>query len=152
MAPLPVERNAAALAFFAFTRAFAQTWGITIASTILENELQKNLPASFVSQFPGGLSIAYAAIPLIKELPEPSRTQVRTAFANSMAVIWKTMIGICGVGILSLLLLKEIPMNSVVDEKYGLHAAEENADVLAGVKDLKEGADQVMTVDQGAVV
>lgn len=128
MAPLPVERNAAALAFFAFTRAFAQTWGITIASTILENELHKKLPASFVSQFPGGLSIAYAAIPLIKDLPEPLRTQVRVAFADSMAVIWKTMIGICGLGLLSLLLLKEIPMNSEVDDKYGLHTGMEKAD------------------------
>ena len=139
MAPLPVKRNATALAFFAFTRAFAQTWGITIASTILENELQKKLPASFVSQFPGGTSIAYAAIPLIKNLPEPLRTQVRVAFADSMSVIWKTMVGICGAGLLSLLLLKEIPMNSDVNEKYGLHNGGEKAD--SQLLDMSPGED-----------
>ncbi|KAI0826235.1 iron permease [Irpex lacteus] len=121
LAPLPVERNAAALAFFAFTRSFAQTWGITIAGTILQNELTKRLPSDFVAQFPGGSEIAFAAIPVIGDLPEPLRTQVREAFAASLSIIWKAMIGISGAGLLSLLLLKEIPMNTEVNEKYGLH-------------------------------
>ena len=36
-------------------------------------------------------------------------------------MIWKVMAGISGAGLLSLLLLKEIPMNMEVNEKYGLH-------------------------------
>ncbi|KAJ7598401.1 iron permease, partial [Mycena floridula] len=80
LAPLPVERTAAALDFFAFSRSFAQSFGITIASTILQNELTKNLPSDFVSRFPGGAQIVYAAIPLIKDIPEPMRSQVRVAF------------------------------------------------------------------------
>ena len=68
LAPLDVEHNASALAFFSFVRAFAQTWGITITSTILQNELKKKLPEAFLSQFPQGLEIAYAAIPIIKDL------------------------------------------------------------------------------------
>jgi hypothetical protein len=120
LAPLPVERNATALAFFTFLRTFAQTWGITIAGTILQNELTKRLPTDFVSQFPGGAEIAYAAIPVIGTLPEPLRTQVREAFASSLSVIWKVMIGVSGAGLLSLLLMKEIPMNMEMDEKYGL--------------------------------
>ncbi|KAI0088174.1 MFS general substrate transporter [Irpex rosettiformis] len=121
LAPLPVERNAAALAFFAFTRAFAQTWGITIAGTILQNELTKRLPTDFISQFPGGSEIAFAAIPVIGNLSEPLRTEVREAFATSLSMIWKIMAGISGAGLLSLLLLKEIPMNMEMNEKYGLH-------------------------------
>lgn len=127
MAPLPVERTAAALAFFAFVRAFAQTWGITIASTILQNELKKKLPADFVSQFADGAEIAYAAIPIIGSMQEPLRSEVRDAFAQSMAVIWKTMIGISGAGILTLFFLKEVPMNAHTDEAYGLSAAEGRA-------------------------
>ncbi|OCH96143.1 iron permease [Obba rivulosa] len=121
LAPLPVSRTAAALAFFAFLRAFAQTWGITISATILQNELKKKLPADFVAQFPEGLEIAYAAIPLINGLEEPLRSQVRTAFADSMAVIWKTMIGISALGVITLLGLKEVPMNTVTDEAFGLN-------------------------------
>ena len=125
LAPLPVDRTAAALAFFAFVRAFAQTWGITIASTVLQNELKKKLPAAFVAQFPGGVEIAYAAIPVIGTLPEPLRTQVRVAFADSIDVIWQVMVGVAGLGLFSVLLMKEIPMHTDKDETYGLSAGQE---------------------------
>ncbi|KAI0640583.1 iron permease [Trametes meyenii] len=120
LAPLPPSRNAAALAFYTFSRTFAQTWGIAIAGTIMQNQLKGRLPAAFTAQFPSGVEIAYAAIPIIRELQEPLQTQVREAFAESMAVIWKTMVGLCGAGILSLLLLKEVPMVKHIDDTYGL--------------------------------
>ncbi|KAJ3522115.1 hypothetical protein NM688_g8922 [Phlebia brevispora] len=34
------------------------------------------------------------------------------------------MIGIAGAGLLSVLLMKEVPMQDVTDDKYGLHAEE----------------------------
>ncbi|TCD64696.1 hypothetical protein EIP91_003770 [Steccherinum ochraceum] len=129
LASLPVESTGSALAFFAFVRAFAQTWGITISATILQNGLKKKLPDAFVSQFPQGVEIAYAAIPVIKDLPEPLRTQVRVAFADSMSLIWKSMIGITGLGLISLLFLKEIPMRENTDATYGL---EERGDIKKG--------------------
>ncbi|KAJ7638434.1 hypothetical protein FB45DRAFT_863506 [Roridomyces roridus] len=79
--PLPIDRAASALAFFIFTRSFFRTWGITISWTILQNMLRRKLPADFVAQFPPGFEIAYAAIPAIKQLEEPIRTEVRAAFA-----------------------------------------------------------------------
>ncbi|OJT04410.1 hypothetical protein TRAPUB_4866 [Trametes pubescens] len=120
LAPLPVSRNAAALAFYTFSRTFAQTWGIAISGTILQNQLKDRLPAAFTSQFPAGVDISYQAIPLIANLEEPLRSEVRAAFASSMAVIWKVMVGLCGVGILTLFLLKEVPMVKHTDETYGL--------------------------------
>ncbi|KAH8103096.1 iron permease [Cristinia sonorae] len=120
LAPQPVEHTASALAFFAFVRSFAQTWGITLASTVLQNELKRKLPADFLSAFPDGLEIAYAAIPAIRSLQEPLRTEVRVAFADSMSIVWKTMIGISGLGLLSLLFLQEIKMVSHTDATYGL--------------------------------
>ncbi|THG95258.1 hypothetical protein EW026_g6357 [Hermanssonia centrifuga] len=132
LASLPVERTASALAFWAFVRAFAQTWGITISSTILQNELKKNLPLAFVSRFPQGVEIAYAAIPIINGLEEPLRGEVKEAFASSMSVIWKTMIGIAGIGLLTVLLLKEIPMKAFTDETYGLSQRKEQNDVEVG--------------------
>ncbi len=132
-----MERTAPALAFFAFLRAFAQTWGITISSTILQNELKRKLPADFVNQFPQGLEIAYAAIPVIRNLEEPLRSEVRQAFSLSMAVIWKTMIGISGLGIITLFFLKEVPMNMHTDENFGLTEAE---------KERKRQADEEKTI------
>ncbi|KAJ7485019.1 iron permease [Mycena galericulata] len=127
LAPLSVARTAAALGFFAFCRAFAQTWGLTIASTILQNELAKNLPVAFTSQFAAGFEIAYAAIPTIHALPEPLKSEVRAAFADSMRVVWRTMIGISGAGLLTCVLLTEVPMVQHTDETYGLHAGEAGA-------------------------
>ena len=123
LAPLPVERTASALAFFAFLRAFAQTWGIAISSTILQNELKRTLPAAFVSMFPDGVEIAYAAIPQIRLLDDPLNAEVRKAFASSMSLIWQTMIGISGLGLLTVALLHEVPMKAITNERYGLEVA-----------------------------
>ncbi|KAF8584808.1 iron permease [Ramaria rubella] len=120
LAPLQINRTASALAFYAFTRAFAQTFGITICATILQNQLKTRLPSSFSAQFPQGVEIAYAAISLIPTLEEPLRTQVRQAFAESMSIIWKTMIGLAGAGFLSVFMLKEIAMHEVTDENFTL--------------------------------
>lgn len=37
-----------------------------------------------------------------------------------MSTIWKTMVGISGIGIISLLFMKEIPMITYTDQTYGL--------------------------------
>ncbi|KAH8810346.1 major facilitator superfamily domain-containing protein [Flagelloscypha sp. PMI_526] len=120
LAPLPLERAAASLALLAFIRSFAQSWGITITATILQNELKRSLPAEFISEFPSGVEIAFAIINQIPSLPEPLQSEVKVAFANSMSTIWKTMVGIAGIGLLSVFLMKEIPLPDVVNATYAL--------------------------------
>ncbi|KAG8914321.1 hypothetical protein FRC00_014481 [Tulasnella sp. 408] len=121
LAPLPVSENAHALAFFAFVKSYSQTWGVTIGATILQNQLKTKLPAEFLDMFPSdGVEITYAAIPQIPGLPEPMRTEVRVAFARSLRVLWLAMIGICAVGLLSVLVMKEVKMHEVTDEGWGL--------------------------------
>jgi hypothetical protein len=89
----------------------------------------KKLPTDFVAQFPPGFEIAYAAIPLIKLLEEPLRTQVQTAFAESMTVIWQAMIGFSGLGLLFSLFMVEVPMGTTVDESYALKEKDDVRDV-----------------------
>ncbi len=120
LAPLPVSRTAAALAFFSFARMFAQTWGITVGSAILQNRLVSALPAQFTALFPAGVQIAYAAIPVIRTLQEPLRGEVQDAFAQSLTVVWQTMLGLCGLGLLSVAMMREVPMQKTTDERYGL--------------------------------
>ncbi|KAI0700394.1 major facilitator superfamily domain-containing protein [Cerioporus squamosus] len=146
LAPLPVSRTAAALAFFAFSRTFAQTWGITIGSTILQNRLAKTLPPEFNALFPDGVEIAFAAIPVIRTLEEPLRTEVRRAFAESLAVIWQTMIGICGLGLLSVLLIREVPMGKTADDTYGL---DEGRERRRNEETLVSGQDTVDVLEEG---
>ncbi|CDO75123.1 hypothetical protein BN946_scf185010.g48 [Trametes cinnabarina] len=125
LAPLPLSRAAPALAFYSFLRTFAQTWGVTIGATVLQNELKRRLPTTFLQQFPDGVEIAYAVIPLIPELQEPLRTEVRVAFAESISTIWKVLTGISVAGCLTTLLLREIPMQTYTDDKFGLERQQE---------------------------
>ncbi|KIO20949.1 hypothetical protein M407DRAFT_80977 [Tulasnella calospora MUT 4182] len=124
LAPLPVSETAHALAFFGFVRSFAQTWGVTIGATILQNELKKKLPRAFLeglgSSAGKGVEITYAAIPAIRSLEEPIKTEVKQAFAGSLRVIWLVMAGISAVGILPALGMKELKMHEVTDEDWGM--------------------------------
>ncbi|KAH9916586.1 major facilitator superfamily domain-containing protein, partial [Epithele typhae] len=122
LAPLPVSRTAAALAFFSFCRTFAQAWGIAIGSTVLQNELARTLPAGFAARFPTGADIAYAAIPALRALPDPTlRAVVEAAFAQSLRVLWLTMVGVSGLGWLSVWMMREIKMEVKTDATYGLN-------------------------------
>ncbi|PIL32228.1 MFS general substrate transporter [Ganoderma sinense ZZ0214-1] len=136
LASIPVHRFAAALAFQNFLRQFAQTWGITISASILQNELKKHLPPAFAAQFPQGVEIAYALIPIIPTLEDPLRTEVRIAFATSMSVVWKAMLGISAGGLLTTFLLKEIPMHTAKDNRYGLESSDSD---LVGPADAEKG-------------
>ncbi|KAJ6590223.1 major facilitator superfamily domain-containing protein [Mycena sp. CBHHK59/15] len=130
LAPLPNNRAASALALFSFTRSSRRVFRISRPLQFLQNMLKKNLLAAFVAQFPVGVEIAYATIPAIKELEEPLRKEVQAAFAASMAVIWQTMTGVAGLGLLFSFLMAEIPMDTTVDENYAL---EERQDKIAEV-------------------
>ncbi|KAG8746826.1 hypothetical protein FRC10_003348 [Ceratobasidium sp. 414] len=120
LAPLPVSRNASALALFAFVRTFAGTYGVAIGSSVLQTELSHRLPVQFSAQFPGGSDIAFAAIPFIGGLEEPLQSQVRAAFADALGVLWKVMAGVAGMGLVSTILMKEIEMKTETDDKWAI--------------------------------
>ena len=106
---------------------FAQTWGITVGSAILQNRLVATLPAQFTALFPAGVQIAYAAIPVVRTLREPLKGEVQDAFAESLRVVWLTMIGFCALGLLSVGIMREVPMQKMTDERYGLEEEGANA-------------------------
>ena len=140
-APLPITANAHALAFLSFMRAFAgvsnviikliihtissdQVWGVTLGGAILQNELLHHLPPTFLAEFPQGVAIAFSAIPQIRSLPQPLKDEVRVAFADSLSVIWKVVVGVCGIGFLSSLFMKGLPLHTVNDEAWAPKTSE----------------------------
>ncbi|KAJ7822176.1 Mfs1.2 [Mycena olivaceomarginata] len=118
LAPLPITSSAQALAFYNYVRALAQTWGVTIGSTVLQNQLKKRLPLGFSQLFPEGIEIAYAAIPQIQGLPQPLKDQVRVAFAQSLSKLWELHIGLAGLGLLASLLMRGLPLHTQLDKKW----------------------------------
>ena len=101
---------------------------MTIGTAVLQTQLTKRLPAEFIEQFPQGVAIAYSIIPVIPSLEEPLRTEVRVAFAESIAVIWRVMVGIAGMGFLSSLAMKGLPLHTQIDERWGLEEAGKTKD------------------------
>ena len=91
---------------------------MVIGGTILQNTIKQRLPASFTADIAGGTQIAYALIPTIVALPEPLKAQVRGAFADGVALIWRVMAGISGAGLLSCLLMREVPLRADMDETW----------------------------------
>ncbi|KAH8101198.1 Mfs1.2 [Cristinia sonorae] len=151
LSALPVSENAHALAFFGFCRSFAAVWGISIGAAILQNELSKRLPSEVFSllltqtSFPNtigtgpsqsNINLAYSIIPLIHTLPSgsPLKHEVRVAFAESVGVIWKTMTGIVGIGLLASLIMRDVPMHRYVDERWNLQQESKDEGRLQGIQ------------------
>ncbi|KAI0791720.1 Mfs1.2 [Abortiporus biennis] len=120
LAPLPVSENAHALALFAFFRSFAGVWTIAIGSAVLDNTFSKKLSPEVLSMFPGGANGVYFSIPILSSIPDPVRTEVRTAFAEGISLLWKVLSGISGIGLLSCILMKGLPLHTEVDENWGI--------------------------------
>lgn len=95
-------------------------WGVTIGGAILQNELAKHLPQEFLASLPAGVAFAFSAVPAIKDLPEPTRTDVRRGFAQSIDVIWYVMTAVAVLGLFSSLFMKALPLHTQMDEKWGL--------------------------------
>lgn len=133
---------------------FRRTFGITVGVTILQNTLKQRLPSQILSQFPDGAEISYALIPLIPSLAEPLRSEVRTAFADSIRNIWYTGIGLSGLGMAVAFFSKSLPLTLVMDEEWAMRevneAREEKGDVEAAAA--KESMDAKPEAQRGSTV
>ncbi|KAF9064952.1 major facilitator superfamily domain-containing protein [Rhodocollybia butyracea] len=129
LAPLPYSNNAHALAFFIFVRSFAQTWGSVIGGAILQKKLTQKIAGSFLATLPRHTQFTYSLVPLIPDLPGPLQDQVRLGFSQSLQIVWWVMCGISGIGLLSCLLMDEVPLGTDMDETWGLRDVEKDDSV-----------------------
>ncbi|KAI9566089.1 major facilitator superfamily domain-containing protein [Boletus coccyginus] len=124
-APLPVTQNAHALAFMWFLRAFASVWGITVGSTVLQNELARKLPPSFIMLVPQGTAIVYALIPRLSTLPQWTQFKIQVAFADSLAVLWRILAVISVAGLMASLVMRGHPLHDTLDADWALKSEKE---------------------------
>ncbi|KAF8553804.1 MFS general substrate transporter [Imleria badia] len=125
LAPLSVTQNAPALAFMWFLSAFAGVWGITVGGTVVQNELAKKLPASFIQSVPQGTAIMYALVPKLSTYPTQTRLEIQVAYAASLAVLWQVLAGVSGMGLVASLFMKGLPLHDVLDEKWTIKNEQE---------------------------
>ena len=96
-----------------------QIWGVTAGGAIIQNELKNKLPASFLTQFPQGMEIAFATIPIIPSLEQPLRDEVRNTFGIALKMVWQVVLGISIAGILLNIGLKQLELHTNIDEDWG---------------------------------
>ncbi|KAF7331458.1 MFS general substrate transporter [Mycena kentingensis (nom. inval.)] len=101
-----------------------ETWGITISSVILQSSLRHTLPPAILATLPPGFE--YAAITTLRDLDldATTRKEVQRAFAESMARVWLAMGGVCVIGLVISLGMREVEMRREIDERYGLAVGE----------------------------
>ena len=91
---------------------------MALGGAILQNELRNRLPAEFLVRFPQGVAIVYSAIPQIPQLTQPLKDQVHQAFIDSLRPVWQALAAICGVGLLSTLFMRSLPLHATTDDDW----------------------------------
>jgi hypothetical protein len=77
------------------------------------------LPASFLTQFPQGVEIAFETIPIIPSLNQPLKDDVQNTFGVALKVVWQVVLGISIAGILCNIGLKQLKLHTEIDEDWG---------------------------------
>jgi hypothetical protein len=85
----------------------------------LQNELKKNLPASFIARFPQGVEVAFATIPIIPTLDSALRDEVKNTFGEALKVVWQMVLGISIAGFLLSLGMRQLELHTVIDDDWG---------------------------------
>jgi hypothetical protein len=129
LAPLPVESNALALAYFMFLRNFAQVWGVSLGGTVLQNALESQLPAAILNMVPASQrgTLQFSIIPQIRTLLPDLQVAVKDAFGESVALVFKVAAAIAGVGLLVSLPMKHLKLHTTVDERWALEERKADA-------------------------
>ncbi|GAA5852177.1 hypothetical protein JCM8547_006690 [Rhodosporidiobolus lusitaniae] len=144
LAPVKPAQQPHGMAFYGFVRSFGQVVGIAAGGTVLQNRLTATLPVAFAEKFGESSEIAFAAIPHIKDLPDPIRTLVRVSFADSLRLLWQICIAIAGVGLVLSFFIESIPLATVGDEEnWGLEKRERSKS--AGSEEKMVGGGEVLS-------
>lgn len=69
----------------------------------------------------------YALIPELSNLPPQTLSEVRAAFADSLAVLWRVLAAISGAGFLVSLFMRGLPLHNTLDANWTLK--NENSEV-----------------------
>ena len=62
----------------------------------------------------------YTLIPELSRLPPQTRFEVQVAFAGSLAVLWRVLAVISGVGFAASLFMKGLPLHNTLDADWAL--------------------------------
>ncbi|KAF8322731.1 iron permease [Clavulina sp. PMI_390] len=138
LAPLDPVDNAHALSLMTYFRALGQATGVSVGITVLQNSLKSRLSLDVLASFPNGVEVSYSIIPIVRQLPEPLKSQVREAFAASVADVWYTMTAIAGVGLIASLFARSYALSTITDKNWALEDRQDDTQALSDSEDKPE--------------
>ena len=59
---------------------------------------------------------------------------MRAAFGVALSVIWKTSVGVLAIGLFASLLMRDVPLHTNLDEKWGISDGDKSENVEANEK------------------
>ena len=105
---------APAVSMWSFFRSVGQTLGVAVGGVILQNQLKHNI-ASYASVAQHADAYSQAASALATTLrdmpPSQARADLKSAYADSLKVIWVTMCGLSALGFFISLVVKDYPLD-----------------------------------------
>ena len=101
-----------------------------IRGTVIQNELAKKLPVSFIQSIPQGTAIMYTLIPKLSTYPPQTQLEVQVAFVESLGVLWQVLARISGMGLVALLFMKGLLLHDALDQKWTMKNEQENQLIL----------------------
>jgi hypothetical protein len=111
-------------------------WGISIGGVVLQTALEKRLPTEVLKFVPNSASgaLQYAVIPLIKTMPDALQADIRKAFGDSLVYVWIAATAFSGLGLISSLPMRLLPLHTDIDKKW-TYQAPRNGSVEEAEKD-----------------
>jgi hypothetical protein len=88
------------------------------------------LPASFLTQFPQGVELAFETIPIIPSLNQPLKDGVRNIFGITLRVVWQVVLGISIAGMLCNIGMKQLKLHTEIDEDWGREDLPDDENVI----------------------
>lgn len=131
-ASLPDSDTAAATAAWAFLRSFGIVWGVAVPAAVFNARagrlalgLIDNVPSGIADQLTGGQAYEHATAAWVGSLPETLKGAVITVFEDSLFVVWILAAAVAGLGIILVLLEKEVQLRSKLESiEFGLEYEE----------------------------
>ncbi|KAI9680156.1 MAG: hypothetical protein M1829_001393 [Trizodia sp. TS-e1964] len=126
------ENMAFAVAMYSFFRLFGQAIGVAIGGVIFQNTIQRKLLA--IPDL-SSLAVEYSRdasglVQVIQTMAEdlPQRTELITAYADSLRVVWAVMCGLCGVALFASMFTRSYSLDRELNTEQGFQHKPKVAD------------------------
>ncbi|KAL8649797.1 MAG: hypothetical protein Q9210_004187 [Variospora velana] len=116
------EDLAFAVAMFSFFRAFGQALGVAVGGTVFQNQMKTKLLSypALASRADEYSRDASSLVQIIKAMEGGViKDSLRHAYADSLKVVWLTMCGLAGVGMILSLWIRGLDMNQPLETEQG---------------------------------